>query len=249
MSEVRAYEVLKLLYDYYKDGDEDLASVDAPRSLEVGSHEWLIYMFYSCLLDYGIRSKIYHENLVATYQKYPQIFNPKYVINVLEDDELLKIMKENIHPRYPNVALKKWINLSKKLANYDNLKEMIESMSLEKLESFVRGIGGFGQKTGGLLIRMIYEANIIDTHEDLQFIPIDRHDIEISYLNGIISKMNLNEQEIRELSDTLIKCGHRIGLSASVVDKYLWNIGSTFCNKGNCLNCPLNNTCKKRKED
>lgn len=249
MSEVRAYEVLKLLYDYYKDGDEDLASVDAPRSLEVGSHEWLIYMFYSCLLDYGIRSKIYHENLVATYQKYPQIFNPKYVINVLEDDELLKIMKENIHPRYPNVALKKWINLSKKLANYDNLKEMIESMSLEKLESFVKGIGGFGQKTGGLLIRMIYEANIIDTYEDLQFIPIDRHDIEISYLNVIVSKMNLSEQEIRDLSDILIKSGHSLGISASKVDKYLWNIGSTFCNKEDCLNCPLNNTCKKRKED
>ncbi len=37
-------------------------------------------MFYSCLLDYGMRSKIYHKNLVDTYEKYPNIFDPNYAI-------------------------------------------------------------------------------------------------------------------------------------------------------------------------
>ena len=99
MSEERAFEVLKMLHDYYKDSCGDLASVDAPCNLEVGSNEWLIYMFYSCLLDYGTRSKIYHKNLTTTYQKYMEIFEPKYVVNNFFNNRevLLKIMKENIH--------------------------------------------------------------------------------------------------------------------------------------------------------
>lgn len=251
MNEVAAYRVLKLLHEQFKDSKDDIASVDAPEYLEVGSNEWLIYIFYSCLLDYGTRSKIYHNNLIATYYKYPQIFEPKYVIdNFVENHEsLLKIMKENIHPRYPNVAIDKWIKLSDKLSKYDNLKNVLEGMSLEELEKFIKGIGGFGQKTGGLLIRLIVEANIISSESDLNFIPIDRHDIEISYLNGIVERDNLNEQQIRSLSDTLIRCGHDLGIDAGTVDKYLWNVGNTFCNKLDCLNCPLKENCRTKDEE
>ena len=239
MNETSAYKVLELLYEYYKDSKDELASVDAPEVLEVGSHEWLVYMFYSCLLDYGTRSQIYHNNLIKTYEKYPEIFDAKNVLDNFREnhEELLKIMKENIHPRYPNVAIDKWIKLSSELVKYEDLKKHISKMNLEELEVYVKGIGGFGQKTGGLLIRLIVDSKIINCEQDLNFIPIDRHDIEISYLNDIASKSNLNEQEIRELSDLLIKCGHNLRIDASTGDKYLWNVGNTFCNKADCVNC------------
>ncbi len=251
MNDVQAFKVLNLLCNYYKDEEDNLASVDAPSILAVGSNEWLIYVSYSCLLDYGVRSKIYHNNLINTYDKYSFIFNPSYVRDNLKKEELLKIMRENIHPRYPNVALDKWINLSSKLAEYDDLKKFFEVMSLEELEAFIKSIGGYGQKTGGLLIRLIVDAKVIKTSDDLHFIPIDRHDMEISYLNGIIDKPNLNENEIRLLSDILISKGHELGIRASTVDKYLWNVGNFFCNKGKCLDCPLGDHCKKgkRKEE
>lgn len=245
MDEVSALKVIKLLHDYYKDSSETLASVDAPKSIQYASNEWLIYMFYSCLLDYGTRSKIYHKNLNITYDKYPYIFNPQYVCTNYNDkpDELLKIMKENIHPRYPNVALNKWLNLSNVLSEYSSLKDELIKMNLSELESFIKGIGGYGQKTGGLLIRLIVEAKIINDDKDLNFIPIDRHDMEISYLNKITQKRELNEEEIRKLSDILIKSGKQVGAYAGTVDKYLWNVGDTFCNKKECNNCPLKSTC------
>lgn len=249
MNEIAALKVLELLHECYKDNRDNLASVDVPEGVDVGSNEWLIYMFYSCLLDYGTRSKIYHNNLIATYEKYPKIFDYRYVLDNFSErrERLLKIMKENIHPRYPNVAVDKWIKLSRELVKYDDLKSYVSKMNLDNLECFVRSIGGYGQKTGGLLIRLIVEAKIIGCERDLNFIPIDRHDIEISYLNGIVEKRNLNEQEIRGLSDLLIKCGHDLGIDASTVDKYFWNVGNTFCNKGNCINCPLREICKKNR--
>lgn len=251
MNEKKALKVLNMLHEYYKDSNGNLASVDCPDTLEYGSDEWIRYMFYSCLLDYGTRSKIYHNNLIETYHGYPQTFNPKFVLDNYKEnrESLLKIMKENIHPRYPNVALDKWLNLSNELSKYDNLKDLLKDMKLEELEKFIENIGGFGQKTGGLLIRLLVEARIIKEISDLHFIPIDRHDIEISYLNGIIDKDNLNDQEIRSLSDILIKCGHDLNMDARTVDKYLWNIGNTFCNKRDCFNCPLRENCRTKLEE
>ena len=34
---------------------------------------------------------------------------------------MLCIIKNNIHPRYPNVAVQKWINLCIELSKYENL--------------------------------------------------------------------------------------------------------------------------------
>ncbi|MDE6292952.1 MAG: hypothetical protein K2L98_04650, partial [Bacilli bacterium] len=140
------------------------------------------------------------------------------------------------------------IKLSSELVKYEDLKSHISKMNLEELEKFIKSIGGFGQKTGGLLIRLIVEAKIINYKSDLNFIPIDRHDIEISYLNGIVEKCDLNEQEIRTLSDSLIKCGHDLGIDAGTVDKYLWNVGNAFCNKLDCLNCPLMKNCRTKRK-
>ena len=69
--------------------------------------------------------KFYQTILINTYRKYKNIFNPKYIVeNYIEKEiELLNIIKENIHPRYPKVAVKKWIILSKFLdINYPDEK-------------------------------------------------------------------------------------------------------------------------------
>lgn len=31
------------------------------------------------------------------------------------------------------------------------------------------------------------------------------------------------------------------------IDKYLWEVGNSFCNKKKCNECPLNNYCNERK--
>lgn len=204
-------------------------------------------MFYSCLLDYGMRSKIYHKHLSTTYATYPDIFNPRYVVNMKED--LLKdIIVNNIHPRYPNIAVKKWIELSKGLQRYDSILNYLKTLnSFEKLEYFVKNIKGYGQKTGGLLIRIICDVKICNFKENVKSIPIDRHDIEISYLTGIISKQKIGNKEINDLSDMYVKIGEELNINPDDIDKYLWEIGNSFCNKKKCNECPINICCKGQK--
>lgn len=242
--------LVKKMHEYYGSQDSNtLATIDFPKEIKYKSNEWLIYIFYSCLLDYSMRFQNYHNNLINTYHIYPQIFNPKYVIEkfITNKEELLNIMKNYVHPRYPNVAVNKWLNLSKELFKYDNLLDKIKEFNnFNELNLFVRNIKGYGQKTGGLLLRLIYESNVCSFNDKLEYIPLDRHDIEISYLNNIIDSRKLNNIQIEELSYSYIKSGEKQGIDANLIDKYLWNIGNDFCNKKNCTNCPLYRDCKTK---
>lgn len=241
----KATRCLSKLKDYFKE-IKTVASIEYPNTIVYGSNEWLIYMFYSCLLDYGMKSKLYHSRLVQTYYQHKDIFNPKMVIQYRED-ELLYIIKENIHPRYPNIALKKWLLLSNELNKYDNLLETVQSFSnFNTLTLFIQEMHGYGQKTGGLLLRLIAEANICCFDETIPFIPLDRHDMEISYLNGIIPVKKLNDRQIRKLSDLLIYIGMQLKISPCDLDKYLWEIGNHFCNKKDCIHCPLQDNCQTK---
>lgn len=230
------------------------ANVDIPKDIVIGTNEHLIYIFYSCLLDYGIRSKTYHTNLIHTFEKDKEIFDPKYVVEHYENNELelLKVIKNNIHPRYPNIALKKWIYLSKFLyTNYpdDQLRTKIVSLqSYRELYDFILQINGYGQKTGGLLFRLICEAKICQFDDEIQEIPIDRHDIEISYLNGIIQKETLNKEEIKKLSRIWIEAANRNDISPFDMDKYLWSIGNQLCSKKKCDICPINMNCRRKDQ-
>lgn len=244
--------LIRKVHEYYENYDSNiLAAVDFPNEIKYKSNQWLIYIFYSCLLDYGMRSQNYHNNLINTYHVYPQIFNPKYAIAnfTTNKEKLLNIMKNNIHPRYPNVAVDKWLNLSIELSKYNNLLEKIKEFNnFNELNLFVRTIKGYGQKTGGLLLRLIYESNVCNFNDKLGYIPLDRHDIEISYLNNIIDSQKLNNSQIEELSSSYIKSGEKLGIDANLIDKYLWNIGNEFCNKKKCADCPLYKDCKTKNE-
>lgn len=243
----RLIKRLKNFYDYKK--ADTLATVEFPKDIEYKSEDWLIYIFYSCLLDYGMRSKIYHKNLIDTYEKYPQIFNPSYVVTnfINNGRDLLNIMKISIRPRYPNVAVDKWINLSLELSKYASLSKHIQGLkNFDELYLFIRNIKGYGQKTGGLLLRLIYESNICKFNDDLGNIPLDRHDIEISYLNNVIDSKKINDKEVEKLSLAYVKQAEKLGIKANLLDKYLWELGNNYCSKKRCLECPLKDICKTK---
>lgn len=235
--------VINVLHKYFTSVGE-LSNIEYPNGVEYASNEYFIYMFYSCLLDYGMKSKLLHNNLSNTYSKYPNIFMPKNVINMPEE-ELKEIIVNNIHPRYPNVALKKWITLSKELSKYNNLVEVLKTFtSFQELVCFIKGLNSYGQKTGGLLARIITDSKICNFNENVESIPIDRHDIEISYLTGIINLKNITNKDINELSNCYVKIGNELNINPGEIDKYLWEVGNSFCNKKNCIECPLNIYCK-----
>lgn len=249
----KAIYCTKKLKDYFSGVEQD-ANVEVPKSLKIGSNNYIIYIFYSCLLDYGMRSKVYHNNLINTYNNYPNLFDPKYIVDKYKnnEDELYKIIKENIHPRYPSVALKKWLELSNYLNNHysdKTLKNKITTLkSYKELYDFIINIKGYGQKTGGLLLRLISESGICDFNDKIKNIPIDRHDIEISYLNGVVKKTKLTNKEIDKLGIIWIEAASKNNIEASDIDKYLWSIGNNLCTKKQCTNCPLNTNCKKKED-
>lgn len=64
-------KLVQKIHEYYNSkGSNTLVTVDFPEYLEYKSNEGLIYIFYSCLLDYGMRSENYHNNLIKTHQLY-----------------------------------------------------------------------------------------------------------------------------------------------------------------------------------
>lgn len=85
-------------------------------------------------------------------------------------------------------------------------------------------------------------------NDKLGYIPLDRYDIEISYLNNIIDDRKLNNNQIEELSRLYIKNGEKLGIDANLIDKYLWNIGNDFCNKKKCTKRPLYDDCKTKED-
>ncbi len=235
--------VVKSLNDYYK-GNKDLANIEFPSNIIINSHEYYLYIFYSCLLNYGMRSKVYNQNLINTYKDVPNLFNPNYIITLNEESLKSQLIK-NIHPRYPNVGTRKWMELSKQLIQYKNLPDDLKILkSIGELNEFIKGIKGYGRKTGNLLIRMIRDSKICNFTEEIESIPIDRHDIEISYLTGITNKLKLNDKEIEDLSNAYVESGNDLNISPSNIDKYLWELGATLCTKKKCSECPLNIYCK-----
>lgn len=247
----RALYCTKRMKEYFETVEES-AIVPIPDNIKINSLEHITYLFFSCLLDYGMRSKIYHDNLLKTYRDYVEIFKPQYVVeNYLNDEQkLLEIIKDNIHPRYPNIALKKWLELSKFInSNYPGKELLVKIKGLssyKELYDFITSINGYGQKTGGLLLRLIYESNFCDFGDEITDIPIDRHDVEISYLNGIVSKKDLSSKELKDLGTIWIAAAKKCGVSACYIDKYLWSIGNRLCLKKKCLECPIHDNCKKK---
>ena len=135
------------------------------------------------------------------------------------------------------------------LRGSEELKKELDKMALEEnrsLNNFINTSKSYGQKTGGLLLRLIYESNICVLNDGIQAIPLDRHDIEISYLNGIIKDKELTTKQIVELSTAYIKVSNKLKINPSNVDKYLWEIGNQYCNKHNCTKCPLCDNCKTK---
>ena len=124
INEENLSNTIKILNEHFsKENTDTIANVEFPKEIKYKSNEWLLYIFYSCLLDYGMRSIVYHNNLINTYHNFPYIFNPQYVVKNFNDDKetLFNIIKDNIHPRYPNVAVNKWLKLSVFLNQYEIL--------------------------------------------------------------------------------------------------------------------------------
>ena len=230
------------------------ATISLPEGLEWGSREHFLYLFYGCLLDYGMKSSFYHKNLKNAYKEKPELFEPVYIVETFQKhvQDLAVFLKDFVRIRFPNEGARRWLSLSEilmKKYNGDPRNIFKPFMSFNSVKKAVFNIKGFGQKTGGLLIRILYENDLIEIQDNISHIPIDRHDIEISINLGILeencSENRKNSAIVEQLSLIWVRASQMEHVDPCETDRNLWLLGSLLCSKKKCAQCPLDDMCKQ----
>lgn len=242
---------------FSKQGFLGQAEITVPKSIKHGSINHYLYLFFGCLVNYGVKSSKLHQNLVNLYEYNPLVFNPSYIISNYEGNhiELSKLLRSTLHIRYPNESAKRWIALSKTLQdNYNNDPRLIfkENQTYCEYKNSVEKLKGFGQKTGGFLLRILIDNGMISPIDGITEIPIDTHDIDISIWTGVITgltseKIKQNRKFISQISNTWVKAANELSISPSYADQYLWLIGSELCSKKKCNECPISKLCARQE--
>lgn len=244
------------MHQYFSEMDiTTQATVLLPKGIEHGSEMHFRYLFYSCLLNYGMKSSVLHENLAKLYEQMPSLFSPQYICEIYADncDSLAEILRSFVHVRYPNQCAKNWCSLSNILHTqyHDNPKELfLGRNTYHDFQSAIFTVKGFGQKTGGLLLRVLIDNDLLNPVDGIAEIPIDRHDIDLCVWLGVVSNITPDEVKkskkvIELLSKTWVEVSNKLSVSPSLADQYLWIIGSQFCTKNQCGLCPLRDMCKR----
>jgi endonuclease III len=245
--------VIRKLHEFFSATDSLTATITPPEELEWESKEHFLYIFYGCLLDYGMKSSIYHENLKKAYKQKPDLFDPRYIVETFQRNvqDLAAVLKDLVRVRFPNEGARRWLSLSEILLekyNGDPRDMFTPLMSFDDAKNAVLSIKGFGQKTGGLLVRILYENDLITVQGSLNHIPIDRHDIEISIMLGVVDNDGVkteNATVIEQLSSIWVEASLAEGVDPCEIDRNLWLLGSHLCSKKKCCHCPLNDMCNQ----
>lgn len=250
---------LKKMRQYFSDKNIDKeATVTLPKEIIHGSELHYRYLFYSCLVNYGVNSVLLHKNLISLYEQKELMFSPQYICETYADnyDSLTDILRSFLHLRYPNQCAKNWFCLSSTLHNqyHDNPKELFTNKnSYYEFQEAICNLKGFGQKTGGFLLRILIENDLLQPIDGIAEIPIDRHDIDLSIWLGVVSNITSDEikkskKVIKQLSNTWVMVSTKNSISPSLTDRYLWIIGSQLCSKKQCDICPLQEECRRGQE-
>ena len=153
--------VVRRLHEFFSTTDSLTATITPPEELEWASKEHFLYLFYGCLLDYGMKSSIYHENLKKAYKKKPDLFDPHYIVETFQGNvkDLAVVLKELVRVRFPNEGARRWLSLSKILRekyNGDPRNMFTPLMSFDDAKNVVLSMKGFGQKTA------IFELHLLN---------------------------------------------------------------------------------------
>lgn len=254
----RAELSLKKMHQYFSEKNiSERAQVKLPKSIEKFSPQHYCYLFFNCLANYGMKSSLLHDNLCTLYEHNPELFAPDYIVLTYSNRllDLAEILKSAVRVRYPNECAKRWFSLSELLYFHynNNPQEMfIDKNRYEEFKCVISQIKGFGQKTGGLLLRMLIDNGMLSPVDGISEIPIDRHDIDLCVWLEVVSNITTDEirkskKVISELSSTWVEASNNLAISPSITDQYLWIIGSEYCVTKSCDLCPLKEMCNNKE--
>jgi len=245
----RASQIVKDIYNSYNKKEwvfANLMNVEEsfPETMK-DEKEKALFTFYMVALDYAMKSTILYDGARRLYKEKPEFFNPEF-LEKQNVENLSKILREYLKPRYPNEAAKRWISISKLLLEkyqgdprkiFERVDDSIEVMN--RIREF-RGFGG--QKIGNLFFRVMLNLGYGKRLKNVEKItlPIDTHDIRLTKDLGIS-----DTKDIDQIKQIWSKACKKAGISWLVLDKALWQIGSQGCNYKKCKECIISKYCSK----
>lgn len=187
------------------------------------------FLFYVVQLDYSMRGRVLYEGARNLFNENPGFFTPQYILN-LSNAELIEILKTSMKPRYPNEAVSRYKQNSRKLEEEyegDPMLIFTESTSatlvLEKIHEF----RGMGPKIGNLFFRSMVSFFGLK-YEDINSVlpPVDIHDVRIAHLLGFIEKPDMTDKNIQGVKILWSRACQEADVDWVIFDRALWLLGS-----------------------
>lgn len=238
-----------------------------PRSVEKGSLDHALHIFYSCSLDSMRRA----DSVYSSLGKLSEKTDLKKLHRLSEYDLHLLLVREFGNVKMGNPIQTLMVNSRKLHKEYKGDPRNIVSRAttieeINRIQERVMEFDQYGLGKSALLIKNFVRFGWWDFPEHLLPIKIDRHAIRIALGTELVQfYTDLNEfpipyQELRKVgkvrSESLVKllqpafqvATKETQVSAIALDDSMWLIGSRMCHRNSSTycrtNCSLN--CKSR---
>jgi len=197
--------------------------------LKLSDRNRALFIFYVLQLDYAMKSQILYSGANRLFKENHTFFTPSF-INTLSEDALLKTLREYLHPRYVNEAVRRYLHNTKTLLRKyegDPRNIFMNTLNCQEVLKRLKDFRGFGPKIGNFFVRtMINTFDYSFSDIDTILPPVDVHDIRITYLLGYTKTDQMTQKNInfvKNLWNIACKDAHSSWL---VFDKALWLMGS-----------------------
>ncbi len=218
-----------------------------PSSIKTGSEEHFKFLFYMNSINYGTKMSSLIERGIAMYNENPKLFDAEQIIKY-EEETLSSDLRKYLKPRFPNQAIKRWLNNSQLLVNnyQSNVKNVFKG-DVKNILNNLSDFYGFGPKISNLLVFFMIEQKLISPKSlDGLMMPIDSHDVNISLWTKIALETNSREDKYfyaSQLQKFYTDYCKDNDINILDLDRAMWITGSYGCSKKLCSSCKINSSC------
>ena len=236
----------RLIIAIYKFYDSNTTLIDAydtyknniPKAVLDDKESLLRYLFFSTVLNWGVRSSTLLRKYYELYKVYGnKIIDPCYLAN---RKSFVRKLIYNLGLPHKDKRIEQYLSAAVYICEKYNgkLLNMLENVNsyIELYNSLKLMNRSFIKKTLDLFIRLLIDYNYVPHQwsKDL-LIPIDRNDLKLLRCFKIVNKGSYNHRLIYTIQKHIQSICNELGINPSIIDKTLWVLGSKLCK--DCTEC------------
>jgi len=226
-----------------------------PPSVKPLSIEHALYTIFHIPVHHQQRLINFLRKAHDNYNEMKELYNPSYVLRTYANnlENLAILLKKKLGVRYPLEAAKRWYALALFLHNYnDDPLEIFKrnDYDVERILNEIKKVRGFGVKSKYLFLRLFKELGFVSNYKNYEKIemPVDINDIHVSMRTGVIRVVGnvgkADKRLIKIIQQVWKKTCIKLGVDIFEIDRKLWFIGSVYCSRRLCKECPLSVECE-----